>query len=553
MERKTSDILRREDILKATRLGFWAIEIDTVHDKHRMYVDDNMKDILGVEEDSLTSEEYYSHWYNRINDGYYYYVNKAVQAMISTGEIIELEYTWNHPKRGEVPVRCLGYLEREEDGVYFLAGYHRIVGDIVKKSFLGHPGQEMFEYNELKHMIYFHTDRCLLQGEEKKESDFPRCWIERGMVHPYFAESFRNILTLVKEQKDRQMLDLLLKGKEGRYEWFRMETERIGSEEQDVNTLIVSLCPIVEKQMLHLQYVRTNDFYRSILTETEAYIEVDLEENLILSGGGQWQRYAGESLEQNMRYQEIVDRYARLVVLEEDYQEYHAHMSREEIQKNYRDGKSTVYHQFRRKTGNGGYRWMELVIHVFQEQITKKMYALIYLRDIDAKKRRHLDQEWAASRDPLTGVLNRTTFMKWVKQYMEQNAGKEETCALMMFDIDCFKQINDTQGHQTGDEILKTFVKILDDFFGSLGYVGRLGGDEFMVFMRRCEPVEALDGLLERFLSVLHRAEPVPFSSSVGIYLVTGERFDYEEAVKRADEALYESKRSGKDTYRYWK
>ena len=88
---------RLTEILMATKLGLWIIEIDTNKDEYRMFVDESMSDILGVKGETLSPEEYYWHWYDHINDGYYSYVNMAVREMMNSGEIIELEYTWNHP------------------------------------------------------------------------------------------------------------------------------------------------------------------------------------------------------------------------------------------------------------------------------------------------------------------------------------------------------------------------------------------------------------------------------------------------------------------------
>lgn len=542
---------RLTEILMATKLGLWIIEIDTNKDEYRMFVDESMSDILGVKGEALSPEEYYWHWYDHINDGYYSYVNMAVREMMNSGEIIELEYTWNHPTRGEVPVRCVGVLEKQEQGVYTLRGYHRINGDMVKKSFLKYPGQEMFEYNEKKQTIYYHTDRFLIKGEQKKENNFPVCWLEQGMVHPYFAESFRELLTSVKEKKDKQVLDLMLKNKKDEFEWFRMKTEHLSSEAQDVNTLIVSLSSMTEDQTIHLQYLRKNDFYQSLLTETAAYLEVDLEENLINSGGGLWKNYVKESLSGEYTYQKIVDSHAREKVLAEDYQGYYDHLCAENMRQAYQSGRETQHYQFCRKDDDGRYRWMELVIHVFQEHITEKMYALIYLRDIDASKRRDLEQERAATIDPLTDVLNRFTFQQKVTGYMENN--RDARGILMMLDMDYFKEVNDTWGHQAGDSILKAFAEVLKKYFASTGYVGRLGGDEFSVFISQCPLQEVLEQKMDRLMRELEEISPLSVSVSAGIEEAEADSFDYERCMSRADEALYESKRKGRGVYTFWK
>lgn len=91
-----SNILKEEYTLKATKLGFWIIQIDTNTNTFHMIVDKSMKEVLGIK-DSLSSEYYYQHWYNNISDEYYDYVSNAVQETNTSGKIIELDYTWNHP------------------------------------------------------------------------------------------------------------------------------------------------------------------------------------------------------------------------------------------------------------------------------------------------------------------------------------------------------------------------------------------------------------------------------------------------------------------------
>ena len=81
-----------------------------------MYADPVMRRIMGITED-ITPEECYTHGYSRINAGYYHYINMAVENCISTGKIIQVEYTWNHPAKGEVTVRCItvGLRTRRKD------------------------------------------------------------------------------------------------------------------------------------------------------------------------------------------------------------------------------------------------------------------------------------------------------------------------------------------------------------------------------------------------------------------------------------------------------
>lgn len=546
-----ASMLKDEDILRSTGLGLWIIEIDSHMGICRMFVDEKMNDIMGVE-GTLNSVEYYRHWYENINDGYYNYVDNALKEMVSSGQTISMEYTWNHPKRGEVVIQCLGRLSKSEGEVFTLKGYHRIVDDVVQKRFIDDASYEMFEYNELKHSIYFHTSRTLLAGTLLKESDFPNCWIEENIVHSYFISDFKKLLTFVKDYTEKQSLDLLLRSKNDEFKWFRMETHRIGHTEQDMNTLIISLYPIMDNQPAQMKYIRKDDYYHAMLSETVAYIELDLDSELIQNSGGLWGGYETALEERGLSFRSLIQKYAGMVVSPEDADTYLHMLNPDVMRSNFNEGQTTTTYQFRRSMGDSSYHWLELSIHVFQEQVTQNMYALLYLKDIDTHKRRQLEQEKAASRDPLTNVLNRNAMKEAIVSYMTNEAGEDETYAFMLFDLDDFKTINDTQGHQMGDAALKIFVATLKDTFRTSDFIGRLGGDEFFAFVTRQLSRESLGRRLTRMQEKLNHNKMIPLSCSIGIYLLKKENFDYDDSLKKVDTALYISKDRGKGIYTYY-
>lgn len=156
--------------------------------------------------------------------------------------------------------------------------------------------------------------------------------------------------------------------------------------------------------------------------------------------------------------------------------------------------------------------------------------------------------------DDMTQVLNRRGFETWVKKYFA-DSGKPG--ALIIFDLDNFKNINDNLGHPEGDRVLKIFAEYLKKNFKNGCAVGRIGGDEFTVFVpnpsdrriveRRIR--ESLEGTKEIFGD---RHEKYGLSASAGIaFSVAGE--SYEDLYKSADQALYESKKAGKNTYSVYK
>lgn len=550
-EARLNDLLdcRYEDILNATNLGLWVIRLDRESGRCELFADSIMHRVIAVPK-GYTPEQVYDHWYSRINDGYYNYVNAAVERIIESGKKVQLEYTWNHPELGEVVVRCTGIRVEDSDGMICIEGYHRIVSDVEKPRFLPDATASiMFEYNETKQSIYFHTGRGLLAGEAGKEERFPECWIESEMVHPYFVEEFRTIFSHVKNKEISHGMEILLKTRHGTYEWFKIRTRHLGKEKQDVNTIVVLLDPANQERVMEIEYMRKNDFYEAMLSETIAYAEVDVTKGNIISSGGLWSDYEEEAKRWGETFSQVTERHIRDVLLPEDQEECCRHLRTEYIEQMYREGRHTGKFRFRRRIGEQ-LLWVELMVHVFQERFTENMYALMYLKDIDVEKKREMEQERAALRDVLTGVYNRDGFEREVRSYMARN--RKGTGMFLVVDVDDFKCINDRHGHLEGDAALKKLALSLKTVFRRSGFVGRLGGDEFLVFVKNINTVEEMNRKMEELFELLRESYAIPMSCSVGIAFVHGDDFSYERSLKQADTALYDSKHRGKNTYTYY-
>ena len=123
---------------------------------------------------------------------------------------------------------------------------------------------------------------------------------------------------------------------------------------------------------------------------------------------------------------------------------------------------------------------------------------------------------------------------------------------LMMMDIDNFKQINDKMGHLEGDKALQTVARVLTSTFRQEDLVGRLGGDEFLVFIKGGIRRERLEQRVDGLLSALERTPGPSITGSIGLTYVCNPDFEYDDYLRRADLALYESKRQGKNRFRFY-
>ncbi len=149
--------------------------------------------------------------------------------------------------------------------------------------------------------------------------------------------------------------------------------------------------------------------------------------------------------------------------------------------------------------------------------------------------------------DLLTGLLNKLSFENRCRDYIDRKMAGAK-CTMFIFDLDDFKLVNDNYGHQAGDDVISTFSQILQGYFHPDDLIGRIGGDEFMVFVLG----EMVDGFAERRCrSILHELKTTQIGEVKGVTCSIGivedtQRTTFEELYKKADEALYKAKEGGK-------
>ncbi|MCI7300230.1 GGDEF domain-containing protein [Ihubacter massiliensis] len=151
--------------------------------------------------------------------------------------------------------------------------------------------------------------------------------------------------------------------------------------------------------------------------------------------------------------------------------------------------------------------------------------------------------------DPMTGILNRKFMEKYVNRMLEHKTAG----TLFLIDLDDFKKVNDIQGHQAGDKVLKQIAKVLQGLQTGSAAAGRMGGDEFMLFcpdLNKSDAEKTADQLIRQTGLALEEMElQPPQSCSVGLVSVDDADMTFEEAYGRADEALYKAKAQGKGRY----
>lgn len=200
-----------------------------------------------------------------------------------------------------------------------------------------------------------------------------------------------------------------------------------------------------------------------------------------------------------------------------------------------------------RHPSDGHFYWCLVQYKYIQKQ--GKIISIIgKIVNIDEQQKHEETLTKQAMRDDLTGLYNKSASEHLIKQCLE----KDKFGLLFMIDIDNFKEINDTHGHPEGDHALQSISRCLKKTFRSDDIIGRIGGDELVIYMRKVSSPSIVHKKMQIFVEQLreHSQRNVALITvSVGIAFYPKDGQSFEELYKRADQSMYNAKRNGKQQY----
>lgn len=242
--------------------------------------------------------------------------------------------------------------------------------------------------------------------------------------------------------------------------------------------------------------------------------------------------YPEEILESGMIYEEDIDVFKQIV-------------------KSMYCGESTN-EVFRIQEKNTGLIWYRVIYNVYRDKTGELTEVIGEFIPIQEQK----ELESRLELDELTGCLNKTGFQLRATEIIK-NSSPMECNILLIIDLDNFKAINDNLGHPFGDSVLRETGRKLKEIFRSTDCVGRIGGDEFMVFLRAVKDMTVIENRIRQVVKSLDRSyegkvQVYRTTASIGIAIQNQDGIDYETLYKCADIALYDVKLRGKNDYSYY-
>ncbi len=221
----------------------------------------------------------------------------------------------------------------------------------------------------------------------------------------------------------------------------------------------------------------------------------------------------------------------------------------------YGTGRMHLNFRYQRRVGDGMVRWVHNDIRFIIDVDSGHLCAMLSAKDIDEEKREEQKLVTAAKMDKMTMVYNRETTMDTIRKILADELDKNHV--LFMIDVDNFKNLNDSRGHQAGDEFLIDLAAEIKGSFRETDVVGRIGGDEFFALMRNV-PEDSItlrkaQELLDTMQEVCEDYKDLNLSTSIGISMYPQDGTTLDELYAQADGALYEAKRKGKNRFMFAK
>lgn len=327
------------------------------------------------------------------------------------------------------------------------------------------------------------------------------------------------------------------------FRWYHVDFTTVYDQEGYPNQAVMSFYDITQQREKELAYERMRQEASAVPQKQITTFACNLTQNEIDESGGR----LINDLASEQDFDAYTEAYA-LLTHPNEQQTLRQLMNRANLMEWFKNGASSHALEFRMRV-DGDYRWLLLSVQVVKYVDNDDLKAFVVIRDIDAQKSSELALIQRSETDSLTGIMNREAYVNAINDLIARQGRRRHVLAMM--DVDHFKEVNDTLGHDMGDQLLRRVASDLRKTLREGDLLGRLGGDEFSFCFINLSDEDSLKALLERIRSLLHHeiSNGMWQSVSIGVATFDGNAGDFVTVYKKADRALYYAKENGRNQF----
>lgn len=402
-----------------------------------------------------------------------------------------------------------------------------------------------------------HTNTITIFNAGKYSSTFPMgsiyspsYFLEKHLIESDSSDNWKEAFSQIRSGEKAISKILHVKLNPPNEGWSRLTLTNIFNHENKVIRSVGILEDITEQYKKNLLYLQEQKYRDILLSESSQSYEINLTKNLIIKS------FPNTDLlhkDPPADFSSMLKHFLEHIIHPEDRASFADTVSLQALLEAYTNGKKDIKIDYRHKTMNNEYIWMEYHLYFSKDSATDDIIVNIILRDINAKKQKELSLQNRAQHDTLTQLYNRGTAVPLINQILTQTDGNIFH-AFMIIDLDNFKTLNDTLGHIEGDYVLKDVAQKMRSHFRNNDICARLGGDEFIVFMKNVDQLNIIAEKAQQLIGLLNHTyqkdgNSVHISVSIGVSIFPEHGNTFDMLYERADKALYAVKKHQKNSY----
>ncbi len=385
--------------------------------------------------------------------------------------------------------------------------------------------------------------------------NIPETLLSSGFIHPDSLFPYLEMHEALARGEPECNSEVRAKVDGANFKWINIKYTTIYDDETcEPSKAIGVAIDINDQKERQLQYLMDMQYHDAMVSDAIYLMEINLTKNIVLKPDRRLKNKMGEA--HSMAYWNLVTSMTEQLVYEKDRSFFTNMLSKEYLLNLFRSQMTNFSFEYRSIVTQDEVQWCRVFVNFILEPMQGDVCMLLYARNINDEKIRELTLMDGAERDSLTKLYNRATIQHKIDFALAESSKTGLSCVMFIVDLDNFKVVNETYGHLYGDAVLCEVTSRIKAVFSDTDLIGRVGGDEFIVFLT---DVPSFDFVQEKAEAVCNALRgPIQFDSrgfsltcSIGIAISPQNGMVFKTLYERADEALYTAKTEGKDCFRF--